>query len=93
MCWPIVLTSALASAAHNLVRQTISTRLRLVLSSRSQPRVGVHKFLRGEKTMNYEAPRIEEVGSVADLTLGKPQWGPQRDNQQWWDFLGDPGSR
>lgn len=43
--------------------------------------------------MNYEAPRIEEVGSVADLTLGKPQWGPQRDNQQWWDFLGDPGSR
>ncbi len=43
--------------------------------------------------MNYEAPRIVEVGSVSDVTLGKWAPGPARDNTAWYDIFGDPGSR
>lgn len=43
--------------------------------------------------MTYEAPRITEVGTFADVTLGKWAPGPQRDNEFCWDFLGDPASR
>lgn len=43
--------------------------------------------------MTYEAPRITEVGTFADVTLGKLAPGPQRDNEIWWDWFGDPASR
>jgi hypothetical protein len=44
--------------------------------------------------MKYEAPKLVEVGSVKDLTLGKLAPGPQKDNTIWWDWFGDPrGSR
>lgn len=40
--------------------------------------------------MKYDAPRMTEVGSVRDLTLGKVPKGPQRDNAVWFDIWGDP---
>lgn len=43
--------------------------------------------------MEYEAPKLVEVGSVEDLTLGRLSPGPAKDNTIWWDWFGDPGSR
>lgn len=43
--------------------------------------------------MTYEAPRITEVGSFADVTLGEWKPGPNKDNTVWWDWFGDPASR
>ncbi len=40
--------------------------------------------------MKYDAPRMTEVGSVRDLTLGKLASGPKKDNNIWWDIWGDP---
>lgn len=40
--------------------------------------------------MKYSAPRMTEVGSVRDLTLGKLASGPMKDNNVWWDIWGDP---
>lgn len=43
--------------------------------------------------MTYEAPSIQEVGSVADLTLGQPL-PVQFDDNTWYFFFGStPGSR
>ena len=47
--------------------------------------------------MEYEAPKLIELGSVKDLTLGQLLPGPSADNTVYfwakWDILGDPGSR
>lgn len=43
--------------------------------------------------MTYEAPSIQEVGSVSDLTLGQPRPVEFDDNTLWF-FYGSPkGSR
>ena len=36
--------------------------------------------------MEYEAPKLVEVGSVEDLTLGRLSPGPAKDNTIWWAF-------
>ena len=41
--------------------------------------------------MTYEAPSIQEVGSVAELTLGQPLPIRLDDNTFWWGAT--PGSR
>ncbi|GAA0336018.1 hypothetical protein GCM10009529_13220 [Micropruina glycogenica] len=41
--------------------------------------------------MTYEAPTIQEVGSVAELTLGQPLPIRLDDNTFWWGAT--PGSR
>ena len=38
--------------------------------------------------MEYEAPKLIEMGSVKDLTLGKWAPGPEKDNTLWYDSLG-----
>jgi hypothetical protein len=49
--------------------------------------------------MEYEAPKLIEVGSVKDLTLGAWEPGPFPDNTGWTDYsgrkdpYGDPSSR
>ena len=41
--------------------------------------------------MGYQAPRLTEVGSVHDLTLGRTEWGPQTDNAVRQGYAGRPG--
>jgi hypothetical protein len=46
--------------------------------------------------MTYEAPKLVEVGSLHDLTLGRLLPGPMRDSSTWWgvlDIWGDPAPR
>lgn len=44
--------------------------------------------------MAYEAPRLVEVGNLADITLGSPNQRFYNDSNSWWDIMGPvPGSR
>ena len=54
---------------------------------------GVNRIAVKGAVMEYEAPKLVEVGSVEDLTLGMLRPGPAKDNTIWWDWFGDPASR
>lgn len=43
--------------------------------------------------MTYEAPSIQEVGTVADLTLGQPRPIEFDDNTLYFFYGSTPGSR
>ncbi|HLT84949.1 MAG TPA: lasso RiPP family leader peptide-containing protein [Phototrophicaceae bacterium] len=40
--------------------------------------------------MTYHPPRIDEVGTVRDLTLGRDTPGPKKDNSVWSGYAGKP---
>ncbi len=40
--------------------------------------------------MAYTAPRLDEVGTVHGLTLGRQTPGPKKDNSVWSGYAGPP---